>query len=50
MFHLGEVRCNGIQLQPPVDSQNGEALGFVKPKLAALPASRRTFGVVVHRI
>jgi hypothetical protein len=49
MFHLGEVRCNGIQLQPPVDSRNGE-VGFVKPKLAALPPSRRTFGVVVHRI
>jgi hypothetical protein len=44
------VRCNGIRLQPPVDSQNGEALGFVKPKLAALPALRLTFGVVVHRI
>jgi hypothetical protein len=44
------VRYNGIQLQPPVDSQNGEALGFVTPKLAALPASRRTFGVVVYRI
>jgi hypothetical protein len=34
----------------PVDSQNGEALGFAKPNLVALPASRRTFGVAAHRI
>jgi hypothetical protein len=34
----------------PVDSQNGEALGFAKSKLAALAASRRTSGAVIHRI
>jgi hypothetical protein len=50
MFRLGEVRCKEFDRSRPIDSQNGEALGFAKPKLAALPASRRTSGAVVHRI
>jgi hypothetical protein len=49
IFRLGEVRCNGIRSRRPVDSQNGEALGFAKPNLVALPASRRTFGVAARR-
>ena len=46
------ARCAATEFDRnrPVDSQNGEALGFAKPNLVALPASRRTSGAVVHRI
>jgi hypothetical protein len=33
-----------------VDSRSGDTLCLAGPELAALPASRRTSGVVVHRI
>jgi hypothetical protein len=46
------ARCAATEFDRsrPVDSQNGEALGFAKPNLVTLPASRRTFGVAAHRI
>src|SRR5207237_2338592 len=34
----------------PTDSQNGETLDLLGPELAALPSSRRTSALVVHRI
>src|SRR6266851_3969918 len=34
----------------PTDSQNGETLGLPGLELAALPSSRRTSALVVHRI
>lgn len=45
----GPLQGNSIAAAP-LTAKNGEALGFAKPNLVVLPASRRTSGVVVHRI
>jgi hypothetical protein len=46
---LAPAQANSI-IADPWAAKNGEVLGFAKPKLAALPSSRRSSGVVVHRI